>query len=164
MTSRITPKHEVTIRCGGHRSRRSGDVVFARIASAVYVDASGNSRRPERWVLRNPNGVQQDLEHDNGYLRVLDARGDGTTVLPPGLSQEDYARVRHEASATERRERFTLRCRGCLARRDSRGGDVQVASLEMLSDVLDRLALAGRTSVSLPDLETLLRIEKRHNR
>ena len=153
----------VTIRCAGHLNR-AGKRVQARIAEGVRQGPDFVRQFGTRWDLQRPDGVRADTRHADGFLTTLEARADGTTLLPPGMSYEEFREAQSVAQRSEFDVRQVLRCRGCLSRADSHGGDLQAANRGELWDALDAVALAGRQVVTLPDLDTLIGIVKRRNR
>ncbi|MGO2520187.1 MAG: hypothetical protein ACTH8F_08695 [Microbacterium sp.] len=147
-----SPGPEVTIRCAGHRRRRDQQLVHARIAVATAVEYDGSYA----WQVRG-DGVTTELRLDSELVRSHVVRGDGSIISP--ADEEAWI----DASMREH-PRYTLRCRGCLSRGDAHGGDVQIAEFDVLAESLEQLVAAGRSSVTLPDLDMLISIVKKRRR
>lgn len=136
--------YDLTIRCSGHRNR-SGELVRARLTVA--------HRDFEDWRFRYPNGVRVwwGVGSDSGdYVNGTAARADDVYVPDAPGGTELFQRLGAALSTgrAQRRSGHEFRCRGC-------GVNVQFPHDDELFEVLDQVALAGRTTLYLPDLETL---------
>ncbi|MDE0545490.1 hypothetical protein [Microbacterium sp. C7(2022)] len=135
--------YDLTIRCAGHR-RRAGDVIRARLAVA--------HRALEAWKFRHPNGVRvwEGVGSDSrDYVNGAAARSDDVYV--PDADATELVHRLGAAVAVGRavkRSGYEFHCRGCNV-------TVQFPHDAELFEVLDRVALAGRTTIYLPDLEVL---------
>lgn len=149
----------VTIRCAGHLNR-AGMRVQARIATAVHVGAAWGEGVP-RWQLEDQDGTSSTMRFGNDRIAYIRARADsmGSDDDPAHAAvQRRLTEHQSAASAGEAFDyRYSFRCRGCRA-------DVQVSEYDVLCAALDAAALAGRSSVTLPDLGTLVAIVKRRIR